>query len=364
MPAIPCTIVRGGSSKGVFVLEDHLPSDPARRDNALVALMGSPDPRQIDGLGGADPLTSKVVIVSRATRPDCDVEYESVEVALGERFVNHGIMCGNLTAGVAHFAALEGLIPAHAVSGAVRLYCRNTAKFIVSSAQGTAGTTSELHGAVATISLKFEDPAGAVTGKLLPLGEPQSLIEVESGRSLEVTVVDSGTLYAFVRASDVGVSGAESAPELDNVTEFRRLMELVRVRVADSINERMPEAERLANKLSPRRVKLAIVAPAGGATDKDLLARVINPAKVHKAYAVSGAICLGSAASIEGSLVRELTQRTATPTRIRIGHPTGVLPVVVHFSEGPGGGRIDGAEVQRSIRVLLRGEAYFAEESW
>jgi len=360
MPAIPCTIVRGGSSKGVFVLEDRLPADAARRDGALVALMGSPDPRQIDGLGGADPLTSKVVIVSRTTRPDCDVEYESVEVALGEKFVNHGIMCGNLTAGVAHFAALEGLIPADAASGAVRLYCRNNAKFIVSSAQGASGEPLELRGGNAAVSLKFEDPAGAVTGKLLPLGEPQSFIDVEPGRRLAVSVVDSGTLYAFVRATDVGVTGAESAPDLDNVAEFRRIMELVRIKVAERINARMSSAE---GQLSPRRVKLAIVAAAPGATDKDLLARVINPAKVHKAYAVSGAICLGSAASIEGSLVRELVPKLSAPVSIRIGHPTGILPVTIHYSDGPDGRRIDGAEIQRSIRVLLRGEAYLAEES-
>ena len=361
MTTVPCAIIRGGTSKGVFVQEDHLPQDPARRDAALIALMGSPDPRQVDGLGGADPLTSKVVIVARATRAGVDLEYESLEIAIGESFVNHGIMCGNLTAAVAYFAMLEGLLPGRALLSEVRMLCRNTGKTIVCklSAEtgvdsGADGSNPYLRGAAKSVSLVFEQPAGAVTGQLLPTGEPISTVELEDRGAVPISVVDAGALYAFLRARDLGVSGAETAAILDANLPFRSAVESSRVLITQLLNERL----RLTQPLSSRRLKIAIVAESSDPqSGGDILARVINPARVHQAYAVSGAISLGCAAAIPGTLVNTLVQAGGSPFTLRIGHPTGVLPVMIHHATDPTGHRILGAEIQRSVRILMRGEA-------
>jgi len=363
MATVPCAIIRGGTSKGVFVQEVHLPQDPARRDAALIALMGSPDPRQVDGLGGADPLTSKAVIVARATRVGVDLEYESLEIAIGESFVNHGIMCGNLTAAVAYFAMLEGLLPGRAPLSEVRMLCRNSGKTIVCRLpaqepgvdSGADGSNPYLAEAAKTVSLVFEQPAGAVTGQLLPTGEPVSTVELDDGSAVPISVVDAGALYAFLRARDLGVSGAETAAVLDANLPFRSAVEAIRVRITRLLNERL----RLTQPLSPRRLKIAIVAESSDPqSGSDVLARVINPARVHKAYAVGGAISLGCAAAIPGTLVNTLAQAGCSPFTLRIGHPTGVLPVMIHHATDPTGHRILGAEIQRSVRILMRGEAY------
>jgi len=170
-----------------------------------------------------------------------------------------------------------------------------------------------------------------------------------------ISVVDAGALYAFLRARDLGVSGAETAAVLDANLPFRSAVEAIRVRITRLLNERL----RLTQPLSPRRLKIAIVAESSDPqSGSDVLARVINPARVHKAYAVGGAISLGCAAAIPGTLVNTLAQAGGSPFTLRIGHPTGVLPVMIHHATDPTGHRILGAEIQRSVRILMRGEAY------
>jgi len=373
MGTLPCTIIRGGTSKGVFLREEHLPADPEERDRLLLALMGSPDPRQVDGLGGADPLTSKVAIVSPSQRADADVEYESVEVGIAEARVNHGLMCGNLIAGVGYFAMAEGLIQPRAPSTLVRIYCRSNHKLVTARIPWQATTLPTDAGAVLTASgearvdLFFRDPGGTLTDRLLPAGEP--CISLELGdREVECSIVDAGTLYAFLRAEDFGLRGDESAAVLDARTEFRAAVEILRQQVAYRINQHSFFG---AEVLAPRLVKMAIVAPLqapGG--EVDVLARVINPAKVHKAYAVSGGICLAAAAAIPGTLVHRLTGDLPSPFLLRIGHPSGVLSLGTYWSWSEQGGQpgaqttsqptvfIQAAEIQRTARILMRGTAY------
>jgi len=356
MNAIPVTIIRGGTSKGVFILERDLPTDPAECDRVLLALMGSPDPRQINGLGGADPLTSKVVVVSPSSRPNIDVEYESIEVGVGESVVNHGIMCGNLIAGAGYFALNQRLIEPQFPVTTVRIYCRSNQKTIIARVPlahdgevGSLGTSSD----TAAVQLNFERPEGAVTGTLLPAGEPVSSVTLGDGQTIRFSAVDAGTLYAFVRADSLGLTGAEDPLALDANVPFRRTMEAARVAITDYVNARRPPRA-LPN---PRRLKLAIVA-APTSEQADVVARVINPAKVHKAYAVSGAICLATAAVIRGTVVNEIVTPRSSPCRVRIAHPTGLLTITAHYVSTPQGVDILGAELERSTRVLMQGIAY------
>jgi methylitaconate Delta-isomerase len=364
MSVIPCSIIRGGTSKGVFVLEEHLPSDQQQRDQWLLALMGSPDPRQINGLGGADPLTSKVAIVSRSRREGIDVEYESVEVGIAEGSVNHGIMCGNLLAGVGSFAMAEGLIKPQFPLSTVRIYCRNNQKTIVARVPVPGDThhsdgesqSQEVTGESVSVGLVFETPGGAVTGKLLPTGEPVSSLQLNAEQVLRFSVVDAGTLYAFIRAEDLGVSGLEEPTVLDANQPFRATVELVREKITDCINQHATPKD---GPLGPRRLKVAIVSrPQSLQADTDIVARVINPAKVHKAYAVSGGICLAAASAIKGTLVNEVVSPAGSPFLLRIAHPSGVLSLVTQYATDATGTHIAAAEIQRTARIIMRGMTY------
>lgn len=358
MTAIPCTIIRGGSSKGVFMLDEHLPADPGQRDRLLLELMGSPDPRQIDGLGGADPLTSKVAIVSPSSRPGIDVEYESLEVGIAEARVNHGLMCGNLAAGVGHFALAEGLIRPEFPVTTIHIYCRSNQKTIVARVPLTSsdGLLPSHPGKNAAVSLTFDNPGGAITGSLLPTGEPISVLAIKQYKGIEVSIVDAGTLYAFVRSDGLGLVGSESVIALEHDANFRSAIEALRHEVAGHINRHNSS---LRGDIPPRLVKVAVIAPpALGQHDADIVARVVNSAKVHKAYAVSGGICLAAAAAIEGTLVNRIVKPQGSPFSLRIGHPSGTLSLRTCWSASSSGVVIHAAEVERSARIILRGTAY------
>lgn len=348
--AMPCAIVRGGTSKGIFVLDGHLPADPELRDRLLLQLMGSPDARQIDGLGGADPLTSKVAIVSPSLRPGIDVEYESVEVGIAEARVNHGLVCGNLLAGVGPFALAEGLIKGRTPVTWVSIFCRSSGKTVVAKVP--------TDGATAPVELVFPSPGGALTGRLLPTGEPLSRIRLDDGWSLDVSIVDAGTLYALVRADLLGITGHESAAELDANAALRTTIESVRRQTA-----RLISRSGAAVAFDPRLVKVAVVGRPGHRDDVDIVARVINSARTHKAYAVSGGICLAAAAAIKGTPVHDIVRPRGSPFELRIGHPSGSLSLRMYWSLEAGGTVIDSAELECGARIILRGEAYLPPES-
>lgn len=353
--SLACCIIRGGTSKGVFVREEQLPRDQAERDALLVALMGSPDPRQIDGLGGADPLTSKVAIIRGSTRRGIDVEYESVEVAIGEGLVNRGIMCGNLAAAVGAFAILEGLVPVQSPLTTVRILCRSNDKIVVArlpmSASQTGLPWDGAPGIEQDVTLSFPEPGGAVTGRLLPAGQPVSSIVLEDGKAHPVSIVDAGTLYAFAEAASLGVRPGATLEQLDGDTAFRERVELLREQVARKVNEHLGCA------LKARRIKIAIIS-AAGVQGADISARIINPAKVHKAYAVSGGICLAAAAAIPGTLVHGMIGARTSPMTVRIAHPAGVMQIAIRYAQRPGGIALHSAEIERKARVILRGNAF------
>lgn len=289
MTSIDCSILRGGSSKGVFRLERDLPEQRDDRDRLLLALTGSADARPIDGLGGGDPLTSKVAIIAPGQTADTDLDAKT---------------WGELPAG----------------------------------------------GGAAEIGLRFEEPAGAVTGRLLPLGEIVTQMPAAEAAAVLVFVVDTGTLYAFVNAEHLGCHGAEAqaVPDLDNSLRLR--VEALRDEVTRRINQR------LGTQLHPHRLRMAMV---GGRSvdgrEVDLVVRILNPVKVHKACAVSAGICLATAAALRGRVVNGLAQAEGSPWTLRIGHPSGVLAVALHRR----GDAVTACEVQRSARMLMRGAARY-----
>jgi 4-oxalomesaconate tautomerase len=351
MSSIDCSIIRGGSSKGIFLLERDLPAQRDDRDRLLLALMGSPDARQIDGLGGGDPLTSKVAIIAPGQSAHADLEYESIEIGLGSNRVNRGIMCGNLAAGVGLFALETGLLAREPGRGAIRIHCRSNGKMIVARPLG-ARTWGELHacGGAAEVGLRFEDPAGAVTGRLLPLGEVVTQLPVAGAAAVPVSVVDAGTLYAFIHADHLGCHGQEAPAALDLDRLLRQRVEALRGEVMGRINQR------LGTDFLPQRLKVAMVCgPAAGGCEGDLVVRILNPARVHKACAVSAGVCMAAAAALPGSVVHRIAQAEGSPWTLRISHPSGVLAVTLHRE----GDAVIACEVQRSARVLMRGAAHW-----
>jgi 4-oxalomesaconate tautomerase len=354
---IPCMLMRGGTSKGPFFLEDDLPRDPQLRDRVLLAVMGSPDIRQIDGIGGGDSLTSKVVIVGRSSRPGIDLEYLFAQVAVGEGAVDIAPNCGNMLAGVAPFAISRGLVQARDPVTSIRVFNRNTGKIIEAVVQTPGGVVTYdgdarvdgVPGTGAPIVLNFLDAAGAKTGKLLPTGHPVDVID-----GIEVSCVDLASPLVFVRAADLGKTGYESKRELDADPALIARIEPLRREAA----LRMGLGD-VSGKVLP---KFAIVAPprSGGT----LAARYFVPWNCHSAFAVTGALCLGAAARIPGTVAYEVA-RQDEPGTVVIEHPAGSLETRMTTRRDDTDVPIfERAGIVRTARPLLEGVVHVADEVW
>src|SRR5216684_2581561 len=222
--SLQCTIMRGGTSKGLFFLEEDLPRDAQQRTECLLRAFGSPDVRQIDGLGGADPLTSKAAIIRKSATPGVDVEYTFGQVSLTEPFVDFSGNCGNISSAVGPFAIDKGLVPAVEPVTSVRIFNTNTKKMIVADVPVRDGRvvtqgTYKINGVPGTgaeIKMHFVDPGGAITGKLLPTGNVVDKIKMESGQTVDVSIVDAGNLAGFIRSEQVGLRGDELPAEIES----------------------------------------------------------------------------------------------------------------------------------------------------
>lgn len=348
---IRIAIIRGGTSKGVYLLASDLPKDPAVRDKVILSIFGSPDPRQINGLGGADPLTSKVAIIAPSRREDADVDYTFGYVGIEKAVVDYDGNCGNISQGVGPFAVDEGLVPVTEPITTVRIFNTNTQKIIEASVpvrDGKAITEGDfvvngVPGSGAKILLNFVNSGGSKTGKLLPTGKVVDTMELADGRSVRVSLVDAANPAVFVQAADIGFTGRELPKDTTTNPQILALMEEIRVKAA--VRMRLvsdPE------KASPAVPKVAFVAPPQdyetstgkriAAAECDLLARTKALAVMHKAYAVTGGICVGAAALIEGTVVNEIVgPRAKTTGVVRVGHPSGVSDFVITVSKKPSG---------------------------
>lgn len=366
---IACSIIRGGTTKGIFIQDRDLSADPQQRAAQIFALFGTPHHRQIDGLGGADPLTSKLALVSASERPGIDVDYESFEVGIAEPTLNNTIMCGNLAAGVGYFAIQQGLVKVTQPETKITIYSRNNGTTIVShipcDAEGPRQTGDfSINGVAGTaprVRLQFQEPAGSVTGHLLPMNAPVSQLTRPGLPPIDYSLVDAGTLYAFIQADKLGVSGHETVAELDCKPEFKKEIHDIRRGIVEHYNQHSHERTDGSWKkvhLELKDLKIAILAPKESHDgEADIVARVINPVNVHKAYAVSGGICLAAAAAIGNTVANQIFRVSQSPSKVVIRHPSGTMNVIVDWSVDNREVIVHSAEVSRTARILMRGFA-------
>ncbi len=386
---IPAVVMRGGTSKGVFLLARDLPANIARRDAVIDAVFGSPDRRQIDGLGGADPLTSKLAIISASDRVDSDVDYTFGQVGIAEATINYAVTCGNMAAAVGPFAIDEGIVTPREPLTRVRIHNTNTGKRILADVpveRGRACTEGDcaidgVPGRGAGIRLTFLDPAGSITGRLLPTGRPREALSTPRG-PVEVSLVDSGNLYAFVQAASFGLAGSESPDVIERTPGLMAAVEELRREAAAHLFRWGVVGESMARQLAST-FKVALLG-----TSRDpgthLCARIINPGRVHKAFAVTGAIALGTAARIPGTVAGDVVRSRATDgdhpssgswgifggggdlqenrrSRLVIGHPSGRIDVEITTSADVEPVRILGATIVRTARRIMDGHVYIPQ---
>jgi len=369
---IRAAIIRGGTSKGVFLHAADLPRDPAARDRLILAIFGSPDPRQINGLGGADPTTSKVAIIAPSARPDADVDYTIGYVGVDKAVVDYHGNCGNISLGVGPFAIDEGLVTAAAPVTRVRIFNTNTGKIIeaeVPVRDGRAVTEGDYvidgaPGSGAQIVLNFVNSAGSKTGKLLPTGATVDVMRLSDGRTVRCSLVDAANPAVFVQAAELGLKGTEMPADAAADPRILAVMEEVRVQAAV-----MMKLAAGAGDVSPAVPKVAIVAPPESyatisgrtvaASDCDLAARTKSLDVMHKAYAITGGICLSAAARIEGTVVHEIAKAAGPDGVVRIGHPSGVSKFIVKVTKsGSGEFNLVKAATAGTARRIMDGFVY------
>lgn len=354
--SIPCEIIRGGTSKGVFILRKDLPEEPAKRDAEILSLFGSPDHRQIDGLGGGDPLTSKVVLVNASDHPDYDVEYESGEVGINDCKINYSTLCGNMAAAACLFALDRKLVNARSGATQIRILNRNTGKALTGTI-ATPDKTAEIvdchdidgvNGCGVEIDLAFVKPSGAITGKLLPTGSALNSVNI-SGREMPCSVVDCGTLYAFANYESFNLTGEEPLAYLDHNQELKASVEEFRKQVALLISNQ------LDREIQTKQLKVALIRPGNVITEPfDIKATVINKYNTHKAYPVSGALCLSAARAIPGSLAASDNPFETTVIR----HPAGSLSTRAQFIPNGTSPDIHSISIKRSAHTLMAGTGF------
>lgn len=368
--AIRCVIMRGGTSRALFLRANDLPQDPAARDAVILALFGSPDPRQIDGLGGADILTSKVAIIGPPSRPDADVDYTFGQVSIREPVVDYDINCGNISAAVGVYAIEEGFVRAAEPLTSVRVFNTNTGKVFVAHVPIHAGVpqvegscvVDGVPGSGAEILLDYAGTAGAATGRLLPTGRERDRLDVAPlERTIDVSIVDLANLCVFVAAPDVGMTGTEGPAEFS----------------AGQLGAMMAVKEAAADLLGlPRSglipLPVAVAAPAayrtyaGGevhAEDASLLARLAGgrPPMLHKAFPGTATAATAVAARIPGTVAAQVTkggrEDRGGDDRVVIGHPSGLITARARISGGPPW-QVEQAGYSRTARRLMEGYAF------
>lgn len=377
MVSIPVTVYRGGTSKALIFQPEKLPGDPDERDRTILAAYGSPDPRQIDGMGGADSLTSKMAIIGKSERPDADVNYTFGQVSLFNATVDYSGNCGNISSAVGPYAIDQGLIPAVEPVTTVRIFNTNTKKVIVAEVPVENGqpkvdgdfSIDGVPGTGARIILNFLDSAGSVTGKLLPTGNAKDVIETSQGK-FTVSFVDSANPVIFVGAEELGIKGPELPDEVNANPKLMETLEEIRGIFAVKIGR--VDDWKNAKAVSPAVPKICFVSKALTYTasdgriikedEIDIVGRMMSMQKPHKAYAVTGAVCTGTAAKVPGSVVYDLLSEEAKlKNQIRIGHPSGKLEVEVDVEEAEGSIILHKAALARTARRLMDGQVYVSK---
>ncbi|MEL7343286.1 MAG: 4-oxalomesaconate tautomerase [Pseudomonadota bacterium] len=347
-PGIRCMWMRGGTSKGGYFLADDLPGNIGVRDAALLAIMGSPDARQIDGMGGANPLTSKVAVVRKSQRPGVDVDYLFLQVFVDRAVVTDAQNCGNILAGVGPFAIERGLVPVQSDETKVTIWMENTGQIAQASVMTPGGQVryeggariDGVPGAHAPVPLTFRDTAGSTCGALLPTGRAVDVID-----GVPATLIDNGMPVVVMRAADLGISGDEDPRDLEANGPLRARLEAIRLSAGPMMNLGV-----VSDKSVP---KLTMVSPpkAGGA----MATRTFIPHKCHDAIGVFGAVSVATAALLDASPASSVAviQPGAEKT-ICVEHPSGEMTVLAQMN----GKNIQSTGVLRTARKLMDGVVF------
>lgn len=356
--SIPCVIMRGGTSRGPFFIASDLPADPQQRDDVLLAAMGSPHEYQVDGIGGAMPLTSKVAIVSRSRRADADVDYLFAQVSVNEPLVDTKPNCGNMLVAVGPFAIEAGLVPAQHPETVVRIFNVNTESLVEAIVQTPNGRVTYegnaaidgVRGTAAPIGLNFTSAIGAVTGKLLPTGKPLDVID-----GIDVSCVDVAMPMILMRAEQLGKSGHETPAELDADKALMERMEAIR-RKAGVLMGMGDVSKAVVPKIG------LLSKPRQGGT---IASRYFVPYECHKAHAVTGTVCVASACAIPGTIASQLVTLPSPPQGIiNIEHPSGMIGIDLDADFRDGKQALRRAALIRTARRIFEGNVFVPGQVW
>jgi 2-methylaconitate cis-trans-isomerase PrpF len=356
--AISCIFMRGGTSRGPYFRLSDLPADRATRDRVLLAAMGSPDVRQIDGLGGADPLTSKVAIVAPSQRPGIDVDYHFAQVLIDKAIVDTNPPCGNMLSGVGPFAIERGMVEATDPVTLVRIYDVNTKTAIEASVQTPGGKVEYagdaaidgVPGTAAPISLDLLNAVGSKTGKLLPTGNVRDVID-----GIETTMIDVAMPMVIMRADAFGLTGYEGREHFAADKAFFARMEPLRRKAGVLMG-----FGDVTDKVIPKVAILAAPRSGGSVTS-----RYFVPDKLHQAHAVTGGACVASCCVLPGSIADGLARIKGTDKEtIVIEHPSGVLDIRLVLSGRGADMKVERAGILRTARKIMAGEVFVPESVW
>jgi len=356
-------------------MEVDLPPAGEQRDELLLRLMGSPDFRQIDGLGGAASVTSKVAIIAPSSRDGVDVDYTFAQVSVDKPMVSYAGNCGNISSGVGPFSIESGLVKAEGPEATVRIFNTNTGKIMVEKVKIAGSqvnydgdyTISGVPGTAAPIKIMVMDPAGTVFDSLLPTGNTVDFLDVPDFGRLEVSIVDAANPLVFARAADLGLTGKELPSDIDNKKALLALLERVRGSAAKLLGLVQNVSE--SALISPGVPKMTIIATPQNYVNTsgvvingeriDLLIRMMSMQKTHPTCAMTGAMCIAAAAIIDDTLVYKTKRESTNPKQLRIGHPGGILEAGVDYQiNGQGKIAIESVYGYRTARLLMKGIAY------
>ena len=355
---IPCVIMRGGTSRGPYFRLSDLPEDRETLARVLLAVMGSPDNRQIDGIGGAQWLTSKVAMVGTSSRTDADIDYLFGQVLIDRGYVDFAPNCGNMTSGVGPFAIEAGLIAAGDPETVVRIHNVNTGALIEATVQTPGGSVNYdgetsidgAPGSASPVMLYFSRMVGSITGDLLPTGQVAEVID-----SIDVSCVDVAVPMIVIRAADLGKTGYESKAELDADTDLLARIEAIRVQASERMGMGDPTG-RVVPKLC------LISAPRAGGT---VNARYFVPHECHATFPLVGGMCLAAASIISGTVVEGIGRADASPKQtISIENPVGRLDTVIEFDGNRAAPEISRVGFVRTARRIMAGQVYIPSSVW
>ncbi len=355
--AIPCLFMRGGTSRGPFFLESDLPSEPALRDRVLLAAMGSPDARQIDGLGGADPLTSKIGIVGRSKRPGVDLDFLFGQVLIDEARVDYTPNCGNMLAAVGPFALERGLVKAKGDETTLRILTVNTDMLCDVILQTPGGRIrydgdariDGVPGTSAPIKINFLDTAGSVCKSLLPTKNVRDVIG-----GVAVTCIDNGMPVVLIKASDLGRTGYETKDQLNADTELKARIEAIRLKAGPLMN--------LGDVTKMVVPKMCLISPPKSGSG--ISTRTFIPHDCHSAVGVLGAVTVATACVLKGSVAEGVAVLPAGDTKVvSVEHPTGEFSVELGLDPADPQS-VTRSALLRTARLIMRGEVLIPSAVW